>query len=140
MRAIWGSPCSVSGRTPIVFTDGVVNESRTIYQSTSVDGELLHFPEGRTYDFVHGLGSRPIGFDVYLSFRERLDPDGDPSDETEPNNLSLAAGNQAVIEEWNDEIIRVRNDTCAEVYIRFVAYADPDAASEFIGTAGAPAD
>ncbi len=133
------SPCRVRGQTPIEFTDGIVNASGTIYQSTEVDAEMLHFPQGRTYDFIHRLGSRPVTVDVFLSFRESLDPDGDPEDKTEPNNLSPSAGNSAVIQIWDEERIQIRNDTCAEFYLRVVALADPDAAGD-AGAAGAPGD
>lgn len=134
------SPCKVRGQTPTEYTDGIVNASETIYQSSAVDAEMLHFPQGRTYDLYHGLKSRPVTVDVFLSFRESLDPDGDPEDKTEPNNLSPSAGNSAVIEVWDEEIIRIRNDTCAEFYLRVVALADPDAETETPGEAGAPSD
>lgn len=158
MRATWGaivvalflgggtttqlgcSPCSVQGHTPIVFTDGIVNESRTIYQSNEVDGEMLHFPEGRRYDLVHGLASTPAIVIPYVSFRETLDPDGDPNDKTKPNNLSVSAGNQTVIEGWDDKVIHVRNDTCAEFYLRVVALADPVTSKVSEGMAGAKSE
>ena len=131
------SPCSVHGRTPIEFTGGLVNEARTIYQSGTVHGEMLHFPEGRRYDFYHGLGVVPVTIHPFLSFKERLEANGDPDDKTKPNNVSPAAGNQVVIEVQNDQIIRVRNDTCAEFYLRIVALANPDDVTALEGAAGA---
>lgn len=134
------SPCSVSGRTPIEFTAGIVNEAGTLYQSGAVDEVMLHFPEGRRYDFYHGLGVTPVTVLAYLSFKDRLEANGDPNDKTKPNNVSLAAGNEVVIEVQNDEIIRVRNDTCAEFYLRLVASANPDDVAGLEGAAGARAD
>lgn len=101
---------------------------------------MLHFPQGRTYDLVHGLGYTPTDVNIFLSFRERLTESGDKDDKTEPNNVAQSAGNQAVIELWNDEVIRVRNDTCAEFYLRAVVVGDPDLAAQSAlgGAAGAP--
>jgi hypothetical protein len=130
----------VHGRTPIEFTAGIVNEAGTIYQSGAVHGEMLFFPEGRRYDFYHGLGVVPVTVHPYLSFKEKLEANGDPDDKTKPNNVSPSAGNQVVIEVQNDEIIRVRNDTFAEFYLRVVAYANPDDVAALEGAAGASAD
>lgn len=120
------SPCSVNGQDPIEYTDGHTNVSRTVYQTSLPSEEMLHFPQGREYDLVHGLGSVPVSVDLYLSFRETLTSSGDKDDDTEPNNVAPTAGNQAVIEVWTDKFIRVRNDTCAEFYLRAVITADPD--------------
>jgi len=44
--------------------------------------------------------------------------------ENQPNNVSPSAGNQAVIERQNAEDVQIRNDTCAEFYLRVVAKAE----------------
>ncbi len=136
------SPCKVGGQDPVRYTDGNTNASRTLYETMAADEEMLHFPQGRTYDLVHGLGYRPHDVNIFLSFRERLTATGDTEDKTEPNNVAQSAGNQAVIQVWNDEIIQVRNDTCAEFYMRAVVIGDPElAATQALGgAAGAPAD
>jgi hypothetical protein len=125
------------------YTGGLLNKSHTIYESSAADSEMLYFPEGRTYDLVHGLSSTPVSVDLYVSFREKLDSSDKPDSKSRPNNLSPSAGNQAVIEVWNDRIIRVRNDTCAEFYLRVVAISDPDLApggGGDVGGAGGAAD
>lgn len=136
------SPCRVGGQESVTFEGGITNESRTVYQTGEVDAEMLHFPQGRIYDLVHGLGTTPVSVDLFLSFRSRLTETGDTEDKTEPNNVAPSAGNQAVIEAWNDEVITVRNDTCAEFYLRAVVIADPDlaAVASIGGAAGAPSD
>lgn len=134
------SPCRVSGQDPITYTDGVTNESRTVYQTGAPDEEMLHFPQGRIYNLVHGLGSSPISVDIFVSFREKLERSGDTNDKTQPNNVSPSAGNQSVIQVWNDEIIQVRNDTCADLYLRAVILADPDESENLGGAAGASAE
>jgi hypothetical protein len=134
------SPCSVRGQDPIDFTSGITNESRTVYQTGAPDDEMLHFPQGRTYNLVHGLGTVPVGIELFVSFREQLERSGDTEDKTEPNNVSPSAGNQTVIQVWDDEFIQVRNDTCAELYLRAVIIADPDevVSGNLGGAAGAP--
>lgn len=136
------SPCRVGGQKQVRYTDGYTNESRTIYETGAVDAEMLHFPQGRTYELVHGFGYPPKDVNIFLSFRERLTATGDKEDKTEPNNVAQSAGNQAVVELWNDEVIRVRNDTCAEFYMRAVVIGDPDEAAKTAlgGAAGAPND
>lgn len=120
--------CSVKGQTPLLYEDGHTNASRTMYQSGLPDEEMLHFPRGRIYQFVHGLGTTPASVDVFVSFREQLTDGGDSTDKTAPNNVAPSAGNQAVIEAWDDEVIQVRNDTCEDqFYLRVVAWSDPDA-------------
>lgn len=135
------SPCRVGGQDAIEYLGGTTNESRTVYQTAAPDEEMLYFPQGRTYDLVHGLGVSPASVDLFVSFKRRLeDSSEDSDDKTEPNNVAPSAGNQAVIELWTDEIIRVRNDTCAEFYLRAVVWADPDEVSALGGAAGAPGD
>lgn len=134
------SPCRVGGQESVEFTEGTTNGARTYYETARPDEEMLHFPQGRTYELHHGLGYQPLDINIFLSFRSRLSAsDDDRLDKTEPNNLAETAGNQAVIEAWNDEYITVRNDTCAEFYLRAVIIGDPELASvaSIGGAAGA---
>jgi hypothetical protein len=114
------STCKPTGGTAEGFEGGqVLGED---FYETSAPGErMLDFPSGKIYDIAHQLGRTPALVEVYVSFKEQLVPGDDPYDPYAPNNVSLAAGNQAVIEAWDDEIIRVRNDTCADYYLRVVA-------------------
>jgi hypothetical protein len=130
------TPCGIGPTEAEEYTEGSVSPSGQIYQTTLVGEEFLPFPSGHTYDLVHGLGVAPASYQAYLSFVPRLTEDGDPFDPFNPNNLSTAAGNQLVVERWDDEVIRIRNDTCADFYVRLVAFAD---LSGGIGAAGAPA-
>lgn len=136
MGALGCSACKTHGQEALEYTDGNVDESGTVYESTVVDEDMLHFPPGRVYDLVHGLGVRPASVQGYVSFRRRLSEDGDPAHETRPNNVSESSGNSMVIERWNQEVIRIRNDTCAEFYVRVVALA-PGAAPSTSGLGGA---
>lgn len=148
MRSIWGaslvgiflsggsaatlgcSDCSVSGQEPIAYDGGTVNPTRTVFESGAPNDEMLYFPQGRVYRFEHGLSAIPYDVQVFLSFRDQLIPEDEATDEdntnkTKPNNVGENAGNQAVIEVWDDKVIQIRNDTCAEFYMRVVAVADP---------------
>lgn len=118
------------------YEDGEVSADGHMYETTPIDQELLHFPPGRVYDLVHGLGETPISVQGYVSLGSRLTKDGDPYDPERPNNVTETAGNQLVIERWDDEIIRVRNDTCAEWYVRVVAIGGGTAAPANAGGAG----
>jgi hypothetical protein len=54
-------------------------------------------------------------------------------------NISEAAGNEVLIERVDDEIVRVRNDTCETFFLRVVALAPAGiaAAPSSTGEAGA---
>jgi len=115
--ALWttacGTTCDREGdHEDIPFEGGSVNASGTVYETSDWTGPLLHFPAGRRYLLdVHGLRSRPELVNTYVAFEER------------PDNLSESAGNQVVIEAVDTEVVVVRNDTCAEFFLRVVAMA-----------------
>ena len=100
-----------------------------VYQTSGWEGPFLHFPPGRRFVLLHGLGSTPADVQIYLSFSSQgLDPDAG-------RNLAPSAGNQAVIEAVTANEIQVRNDSCSEFYLRVVATAPSgDAGTE----AGSP--
>jgi hypothetical protein len=105
-------PCETSDTDPVRFEGGTT--SAGVYQTSAWEGPYLHFPGGRRYQLVHGLGTTPPLVASYVSIAKQPFKD---------NNASENAGNQGVIELVNDEIIQIRNDTCAEFYLRVVAYA-----------------
>ena len=94
---------------------------------------MLHFPQGRIYRIEHGLGTSPVTVDIFLSFCEQPLSEGCGTDSTQPSNVAPTAGNQALIEVWDEEVLEIRNDTCAEFYLRVVALADPDASRAAAG-------
>ena len=107
--------CERDGQDTIEFKGGSTNASGTVYESARVDGEYLHFPRGREYALHHGLQGVPNSFKAFLSFTP------------EPllgSGFTESAGNQVVYEEVSDEIVIVRNDTCAEFYLRVELRAD----------------
>ena len=79
---------------------------------------------------MHGLGHEPLDVHVYLAFSAAGVGDGEQTDTMAPS-----AGNSSEIELVNDEIIRIKNDTCSEFWVRVTASGRaPD------GDAGASTD
>jgi len=130
------SPCQIRGQESERFEGGRVLPSGTTYETGGPTEPLLPFPGGKTYDLVHGLGVVPTSVQGYVSFASQLTEDGDPLDIDRPNNIAETAGNQLVIERWDEEIVRVRNDTCGEFYLRVVLVADGAVSSGLAGAGG----
>jgi hypothetical protein len=105
---------------PVVYEGGSTNASLSYYESDSWDGPYLNFPPQRTYDFHHGLGRRPVAVLSYVGFSESPLGNGN-------GNISEAAGNEVIIEWVDEQVVRVRNDTCETFYLRLVALAVDDA-------------
>lgn len=119
--------CKTDDADDPVRYDGGTNAA-DVYETSGWDGPFLHFPPGRRYVLLHGLGQTPADVAVYLSFSSRgLDPDAG-------TNMAPSAGNQAVIESVTASEIRVRNDSCAEFYLRVVASSPTGDAGTEAGT------
>lgn len=133
------SPCDSSddGNPPDLFTAGSVacagNTCR--YETSSWHGELLHFPGGKRYDLEHHLGVEPTDVHVYLAFT----PDGVGRDE-QSAAVAPSAGSSSVIQLVNDRVIRVKNDTCAEFWVRVTAEAEVGSAVVDAGGGDAAGD
>jgi hypothetical protein len=114
-------PCETSDSEAVTYDGGTTSSGS--YESSPIDGQYLHFPGGRRYSLRHTLGFTPQIVNVYVAFEEF------PLKE---NNISPAAGNQAVIEIVDANVVQVRNDTCDDLYMRLVATGgDPsDAGSD----------
>jgi hypothetical protein len=113
--------CDTDGQTPVRYTEGTTNADTTRYETNPIDGRYLDFPAGRVYDLAHDLNQTPSVVLSYLSFS--AEPTSGHGDFAE------SAGNQVVVERVDDEVVRVRNDTCADMYLRVVLEADAPAAS-----------
>ena len=113
--------CDTGGQQPIEFNGGKPNPAEGFYETSKPFEEYLHFPAGRRFDLMHGLGAAPYSVQGFLSF-ERVPGEGSGDDNT--CNFAAAAGTQLVTECIYEERVRVRNDTCAEGYLRVVLLAD----------------
>jgi hypothetical protein len=129
-----GSRCDREGQAPQRFEGGRTNSDGSFYESSGLEGPFLFFPSGRTYHLVHGLSEAPAEFNVFLSFAEHPLETG--------AGIAPSAGNQSIIEDVNDQYIELRNDTCAEVFVRLTARTAPFGAGggEATGDARAATD
>lgn len=107
-------PCDSPPKPAEDFFGGNTYLDQGVYESVSWNGPFLEFGPQRRYRFFHGLGGEPMTQLAYLSF----EPNPLPHDGL--GNVSLAAGNEAIFEDPDDEYIVVRNDTCGEFYVRVV--------------------
>lgn len=118
-----GDTCHDGSGELVPYSEGQTNAERTYYQSGPIQGPYLHFPSGRIFELEHDLLEAPTDVVSWLSFDEDALLGN--------NNVAEAAGNQVVIEcvsgpepgEDGSErkgIIRVRNDTCSDFYLRVV--------------------
>lgn len=121
IAAACSPPCETADSDPVRFVGGSVTADGSTYSTSAWEGPYLHFPSGRRFQIEHHLGVTPPIVVTYLAFGEKPLPG---------NNASESAGNQAVIERVDDEIIQVRNDTCSEFWLRVVAMAAPSGASD----------
>lgn len=118
--------CDTGGQKAIEFNGGNSSPETGEYETSKPFGEYLHFPAGRRFDLMHGLGAAPSNVTAFLSFERTPggESDSDNADDDNTGNFAPAAGNQFVIECIDEERVRVRNDTCAESYLRVVLVAD----------------
>ena len=101
------------------YTGGTTSPDGTFYETNAWDASFVDFPAGRRLALVHGLRETPIELRSYLAFKARALPkDGN-------GFVAESAGNQVLIEGVDDEVVRVRNDTCEHFYLRLVASTQP---------------
>jgi hypothetical protein len=105
------SDCEVHGDPVLKYNHGKTSEG--YYESSGWNDEWVYFPQGRTYQFVHDLGTEKYVVTLYLAFHPR------PLENKAGSSES--SGNMGTIEIVTPEYFQVRNDTCAEMYIRAVA-------------------
>ena len=111
---------------------GLLSPTCTSFQSSSIEQPYLHFPAGKRFQFHHGLRQTPLVVQSYLAFV----PNPLPGDRN--GNTAETAGNQVIIEHWNEEYVQVRNDTCEdEFYLRLVLLVDDPAPECLNPTQGA---
>jgi hypothetical protein len=118
---------------PVRVTEGTVKNG--VYQSAPWNGPFLDFPPGRTYRFVHGLGSVPRFVQPYLAFPPMCGPEA----HGQGGELTPGTGNQTMIKVTTVDYVDVRNDTCADVCLMLVAGGAGAAPSDDAGTSDASA-
>jgi hypothetical protein len=118
--------------SPRRYTDGTTSAGRTFYETNDWKAPFLDFPAGRRLALVHGLRDVPVELQSYLAFDER------PFPSSGEGFVAESAGNQVLIEDVNEEFIRVRNDTCENFFLRLVASTAPPSDGSSGGAGGSP--
>jgi len=115
--------CKTRGQEPIEYRGGhTIPPDNLVYETSAPFGEYLHFPAGRTYDLMHELAATPYLVASYIAFNRVIEQDDDGN----TGNYAESAGNQVVVECQDEERVRVRNDTCADMYLRVVLEANAE--------------
>ncbi len=99
---------STEANLPERYTGGTTVDG--VYQSAPWTEDYLDFPGGKRYELVHGLGAVPTSVDVYYAFGPN------PGD----GGVTQCGGSTCLFMP-DDQVIRVRNDSCTEFWIRVVA-------------------
>lgn len=84
-----------------------------VYQTSGPEGPFVPFEGATLLHLRHGLGVSPYNVAIYLSFSERPLQSGG-------GGFSQAAGNQATIQRVNADEVAIKNDSCANYYVRVV--------------------
>jgi hypothetical protein len=100
--------CEQISETPVIYTGGTTNASKSFYQSSTPNEPFLRFPAGRAFRMEHGLGQKPSSYEVFVSFL------ADGGDQV------IGAGNLALLN-VDAQYIRVTNDTCSDLFVRATA-------------------
>ena len=103
------------------FTGGEVTQVGTgsFYESSSWHGELLNYPGGKRFEIVHNLGVEPAVVLAYMSFAAT----GVPAEGTSgADSITLCPGDTCKIERVSREVIQIHNTTCADFWLRVVAW------------------
>lgn len=117
--------CAPGNQAVILWADGITNVTQRTYESTPYDGEWLHYPSNRRFEFPHRLGTTDYTIAAYVAFNNHpVVTDGIGT-----SDIALAAGDIMVIERKSEDTLVVRNDTCSEeyLYIRLQAAPHDDA-------------
>lgn len=96
--------------------------ARAFYETNALDEPMLPFRAGEAYEIEHRLGVVPLTVLPYLSFVQRPDLE---SEKSGVKHVALGSGNEALIVDQTEEMVVVRNDTCADFYLRVVVEGIP---------------
>lgn len=107
------------GRDPISIETGTTDPTALTYDSAAWDS-LDAFPAMTEVIFRHGLGITPGSVQTFLAFT----PNG--TNGKAAGSVAETAGNQALIECVDSQVIVLKNDTCEQgFFVRVFAVASP---------------
>jgi hypothetical protein len=111
--------CSSGNQEPIRFSDGITRADLGTYESTPYDGEWLHYPSNRRFEFPHNLGTADYEIQAFVAFSSHpVATDG-----LGASDIAVAAGDIMVIERKTNDTLLVRNDTCSAEYLYVKLFA-----------------
>jgi hypothetical protein len=104
-----GAACDTSDEAnpPDRYVAGTTTDGT--YESSPWKSGFLPYPGAKQYQLVHHLGFTPAQVEIFLAFSG----DGE--------RVAPCAGNSCLVRCVDDELIWLKNDTCAEFFIRVVA-------------------
>lgn len=147
-NACLGLDCDRHSGEVFEYRGGRTSLDGLYYETGAWDEPFLHFPAGRVYELRHDLLAQPSDLQAFVTFAECPLSSSMPSAGRAPrcapvdedsggSGFTESAGNQAIFELREDDVLSVRNDTCAEFYLRVVAraverdgFASADASAE----------
>ncbi len=117
--------CGPSDQASVRWTEGkvVTRGAERLYRSTPLDGTWLHFPSHRSFRLEHGLRTKDIVIQSYLSYSSNPVPKGSVS----PAGFAQAGGEVVVISEVTADAVVLENDTCENDFYLFVNISAPAA-------------
>src|SRR6185503_20363784 len=104
-----GAACDTGdeGNPPERYAGGTATGE--VYESSSWKSGFLPFSGGKQYQLEHHLGFTPANVDIFIGFSA----DGE--------RVAPCAGNSCVIRCVDDQMIWIKNDTCADFWVRVAA-------------------
>jgi hypothetical protein len=87
-----------------------------VWESAPPSGPFAPFDGATTFHFLHGLGVTPTRTEVEVSFTEWPEAKGG-------GGSSTATGNQATKLLQDERRVVIRNETCANYFVRVVVHA-----------------
>lgn len=100
----------------VQYRQGTTADS--FYETSPFSGPLLDFPTGAKWEIFHDLGAIPWGLDAFVAFSECPTTEPCGNMEGDDTGLTLAAGNAVTFHSVTAESVIVRNDTCADFFLR----------------------
>ena len=88
------------------------------YETSPANGPYIPFEGAADYHIHHSLGLVPTYVQIYLSFNQYPEGDGN-------GGYAPSAGNQAIVLLQDEDVVRIQNDTCADYWLRVVVVANP---------------
>ena len=109
-----GCDTAPESHPPTDFRGGSRVESKggAVYETSAQDGAHLNFNGGAQFRIYHQLGGRPVLVQPWVSFS---------ATGTKRGNEAVPSGNMAEVLCVNEEFILIRNNGCADYWLRVVA-------------------